>query len=98
MEHWEFYIGLGVQTILFLGGGYGMVLRNDWSTQALNEKMDKMELQLQKLADVITMQAVQTTRLDNMSSQLASVERRVEDLRRGNGFVRGRGGIDGEHP
>ena len=33
MDHWEYLIGLGIQTILFLGGGYAMVLKNKWNNE-----------------------------------------------------------------
>jgi hypothetical protein len=97
MEHWEFYVGLAVQTLLFLGGGYGMVLRNDWSAQNMKEQMKGMQDELKKLAEVIVQQAVQTTRIDAISTQLATVQKEVSDLRRGDGFIRGRHGIDKEY-
>ena len=97
--NWEFLIGIAVQTLLFLAGCYGMVLRNDWSTRTLKEQLDGMQDELKKLAEVITTQAVQTTRIDNINSQVTTVQREVSDLRRGNGWiVRGRSGIEGEHP
>jgi hypothetical protein len=65
-------------------------------TQA--EDIVGVQAELKKLTDVITMQAVQTTRIDNLSSLLASVEKRVEDLRHGNGYVTGRRTVDGEYP
>jgi hypothetical protein len=57
-----------------------------------------VKAELKKLTDVITVQAVQTTRIDNLSSLLTSVEKRVEDLRRGNGYITGRKSMDGEYP
>jgi len=97
MDH-EWLIGLAIQTLLFLGGGWAMVLKNGWDNKALEKRMTEMQEELKKLAKVIIEQAVQTTRIDNLSSQVAQIDRRVEDLRRGNGFVRGRSGTDGEHP
>lgn len=86
----EVYVALGgliLQTVVILLGGYGLVLRNDWSNKALEKRMEIMQTELKKLADVVIMQAVQTTRLDNLASQVNSIERRVEDLRRGRGRV-----------
>jgi septal ring factor EnvC (AmiA/AmiB activator) len=97
--NWDFLIAIGAQTLLFLAGCYAMVLRNDWSTRSLKEQMEGMQAELKKLAEVITQQAVQTTRIDNLNSQVATLEREVSDLRRGNGWIiRNRGGIEGEHP
>jgi hypothetical protein len=98
MEHWEWLIGLGIQTVLFLAGGYGMVLRNDWSNKALKEQITGMEEELKALTKVIIEQAVQSTRIDNLTSQITVLQREVSDLRRGNGWVTGRKGLDGEYP
>ena len=96
--NWDFLIGIAVQTLLFLAGCYAMVLRNDWNTRIMKEQLDGMQDELKKLAEVIVTQAVQTTRLDNLNSQVTTLGRELSDLRRGNGFiVRGRSGIDGEH-
>jgi len=99
MEH-ETLIGIAVQTAIFLLGGFGMVLRNDWSNKSLKSEVSGIQKELKKLSDVITEQAVQTTRIDNLNTQVSSIERRVEDLRRGNGYVqaRGRSTVDGEYP
>lgn len=87
MEHYETLIGIAVQTILFLLAGYGMVIRNDIGNRNLKEEVASMKDELKKLAEVITLQAVQTTRINGLTAQVTSIEQRVEDLRRGNGFV-----------
>jgi hypothetical protein len=93
----EYLIGAAVQTILFLGGVYGMILRNDASNESIRGEVRDMREELKKLAQVIIQQAVQTKEIENLREQLTMVQRTVEDLRRGNGFVRGRGGVDGEY-
>jgi NADH:ubiquinone oxidoreductase subunit D len=98
MEVYVTIIGIAVQTALFLLGGYAMVLRNDWSNKALKIELMAMQKQLERLAEVITTQAVQTTRIDNLYGLFNSVDKRVEDLRRGNGYITGRHGTDGEYP
>lgn len=84
-------IGIGIQTALIILGGYAVVIRNDTKQQVhtdeLRQDMSDMREELKKLSEVVIVQAIQTTRLDNLTTLLASVERRVEDLRRGNGFV-----------
>lgn len=97
MEHWEWLIGIASQTVLFLLGGYGMVLRNDISNKNMSHQMSAMQKELEKLANVIIQQAVQTTKLDNLTELYMRLNRTVEDLRRGNGFVRGHKGVDGEY-
>jgi replicative DNA helicase len=87
VEQYSTVIGIAVQTILFLLAGYGMVIRNDIGNTNLKEEIASMKEELKKLAEVITMQAVQTTRINGLTEQVTSIEKRVEDLRRGNGFV-----------
>lgn len=98
MEHNEYLIGIAVQTVLFLLGGYGMVLRNKYSNDSLKEQMEGMQKELEKLASVIVTQAVQTTRIDTLMQSYAMLNRTVEDLRRGDGWIGKRKGIDGEYP
>ncbi len=97
-DHWISILGLVLQTVLFLGGGFIMVLRNDWSNKNLEKKMEGMQTELKKLADVVITQAVQTTQITNLAAQFTMLQRTVEDLRRGTGYVKGRHGIDGEYP
>ena len=87
MEHYLTLVGIGVQTALFLLGGYAMVLRNDWSNKALKAELVAMQRQLEKLSEVITIQAVQTTRIDNLHQQITMLQRNYEDLRRGTGII-----------
>ena len=91
-------IGIVVQTVLFLLGGYAMVIRNDGSNQNLREDVKGIEKELKKLSEVITGQAVQTTRIDNLAAQVTMLYRNLEELRHGNGFVKGSSGIDREFP
>ncbi len=97
-EQYTTLIGIGVQTIIFLLGGYAMVLRNDWSNKALKDEVKGMQEEIQKLSQVVVQMAVQTVRIDNLTQHFSVLQRTVEDLRRGNGFVRGRTGVDGEYP
>ena len=93
VEHWEFLIGIAVQTVLFLLGGYGMVLRNDWSNKAMKEKIDGMQTEIGKLAEVVTQLAVQDNKINNITSQYTILARTVEDLRHGDGYIIARRGL-----
>jgi hypothetical protein len=97
MEHYLTLVGIGVQTALFLLGGYAMILRNDWSNKALKSELIEMQLELKKLAEVITTQAVQTTRIDNLYTQVTMLQQTIEALRRGNGFITERHSVEGEY-
>jgi prefoldin subunit 5 len=92
-------IGIVIQTSLFMLGGYSLVVRHDESTKYLKTEMQGMQHQLQKLSEVITQMAVQTIRVDNLNNQVTMLQKTVEELRRGTGFVRGtRTAVDGEYP
>lgn len=94
MNEWVPLIGLVVQTLLILLGGYSMVIRADTMTKALKEEVKAMKDQLQGLASIITTQAVHSERMNNMSVRVTLVEQRIEDLRRGRGYVQDRVGVD----
>ena len=98
-EAWVTVGSIALQTFLFLLGGYAMVLRNDWSNKALKQELIAMQKQLEKLAEVITTQAVQSTRIDNLYTNMTMLAQTVEGLRRGNGWItgRGRGSVEGEY-
>lgn len=97
VDHWEFLTAIGVQTLLFLAGCYAMILRNDWSNKAMGEKVTGMQAELQKLAQVVTMQAVQTNQITNLTERITMLQRNYEDLRRGIGWAQGHKGVDGEY-
>jgi len=84
---WEIIASIGMQTALFLLGGYAMVLRNDWSTKDLKEDLKSMEGDLKKLAQVITQIAVQDIRIDNLTSLIVNLQHELSDLRRGDGWI-----------
>jgi hypothetical protein len=100
MEPWILLAGLGIQTLIFLAGGYGMVLKGGWSATALEKQLIRMQQELEKLAEVITKQAVHSNRLDNQGAQIAVMQREISDLRRGEGYKVGprRAAVDGEYP
>jgi Tfp pilus assembly protein PilO len=100
VEHYAWLINIIVQSVIFGFGVLGMIVYNNQSNKRLEIEMVDMKEEVKKLAQVIVQQAIQTTRLDSLVAQLISVERRVEDMRRGNGWVTKptRTGIDGEYP
>lgn len=92
-------IGIAIQTVLYLLAGYALVVRHDESNKNLKAEVQGMQQQLQKLSEVITQMAVQTVRVDNLGQQFTMLQRTVEDLRRGSGWVStpARSNIDGEY-
>ena len=91
-------IGIAIQTLFMLLGGYALIVRHDESNKHLNAEIKGMQQQLQKLAEIVTQMAVQTVRVDNLNQQVTMLARTVEDLRRGTGYVKAaRPSIDGEY-
>lgn len=104
MEVYLPLVGVVVQTVIFLLGGYALYVANNTKqqmhTDALREEVKGMKEELKGLAEVITVQAVQSTRIDNIYAQVLSIDKRVEDMRRGQGYVTRpeRKSVDGEYP
>jgi hypothetical protein len=79
--------GIIVQTFLFMIGGYALIIRNDESRKILTSQINDIQDELRALAKVTTQIAVQSIRLDNMAQQVNLLDKRVDDLRRGEGFI-----------
>lgn len=94
---WKFDLSTLIQTLVILGGGYAMLLRSTWESKAVKRELHDVRDQLEKLAHVIIQQAVQTKEIENLREQFHMLYKTIEELRRGNGWIRGRGGIDGEY-
>lgn len=75
------------QTLVLIGGGIAVVVRTSAVNKELREDIKAMQDELKGLASVITTQAVQTERLNNQSKRMVMLEQRIEDLRRGRGYV-----------
>lgn len=92
-------VGLAIQTLMYILAGYALVVRHDESNKNLKAEFHGMQEQLKKLSEVITQLAVQTVRVDNIGQQVTLLQRTVEDLRRGTGYVKtpARASLDGEY-
>ena len=80
--------------------GIGTVL---WKLSAMmarfemhGEKIERMETGLAEMSKAMTTLAVQTNRLDSQGAQIATLQKEIADLRRGEGFIQR--SIDGEWP
>lgn len=86
------YVG---STLLYKRGGNEA--RAGQMVQGIAEEIEEMKGELKELAKVITALAVQDTKITNLGEQVIMIQRNVEDLRRGTGYVKGRTAIDGEY-
>lgn len=91
--------GIVIQTVLYLLAGYAVIIRHDESNKNLKTEMHNMQEQLKKLSEIITQMAVQTVRVDNLGQLVTMLQRNVEDMRRGTGWVTtpARKTLDGEY-
>lgn len=98
-EMFEWTIRFG-DVLTFLGAlfvGAGLLVRWGGGGQKIEDALVQVQrelsgvnTELEKLAQVITLQAVQTVRIDNLSERIRLLQQNVEDLRRGRGFIQDR--------
>lgn len=94
MVDWNINFG-NLLTIGFVVGGFAA------SQLLTNRDVKDIKAQMKAVASLITGHAVFENRLDHLEEDIRSVKTTVEELRHGEGFIRGggrRGGIDGEYP
>lgn len=84
-------VAIGIQTVVFLFGGGAMVLRASQDNKELRDDMKMMQEELKGLAKIVTEQAVQSQRLNDQGRRMTMLEARIEDLRRGRGYVQDHG-------
>ena len=94
-----YLLGVAFQTVLLLLGGYAMVIRNDKDNKFLKDQISAIQVEIKGLANVVVQQAIQTTRLDGLSERVTLIDKRVEDMRHGRGYVvrDQRKGVEGEY-
>lgn len=90
-------LGIAIQTILYLLGGFAIVIRSSEGNRALQEQVRGIQTELKSLAHVVTQMAVQDERLNNQGQRLNDMDKKIEALRRGDGFVAGSRGVEKEY-
>lgn len=87
------------QTFVIIIGGVAVIVRAQAANTELREDIKTMQAELKSLAQVVIAQAVQEARLLEQSRRMTMLEERLEDMRRGKGWVQGeRSTVDGEYP
>ena len=85
-------VGNIIEIASIIGGGIAVFMTMRSTFGNIKEQVQGMQLEIKKLAEVITRMAVTDIRLNNL-------EMDVREMRHGRGFVQGaRSGIDGEYP
>jgi len=95
-------IGMGVQTALYLLGGYGLVIRAGTTQKVGSDHLAKevkdLKDDMKQLAEVVTKIAVTNERLDNISTRITMQDKRIEELSRGVGWkIQERHTVNGEY-
>ena len=86
MSEYTSLIGITIQTVLYLLGGYAMVIRNDAKSNSMQQEIRELKEVAKSLAVIITQQAVQTVRLDSQGERLNLIDDKIERIRRGEGL------------
>ncbi len=93
-------ISLGA--ILNLGGIIGVALiyliRMEGKMNVFSVRVGALEESVSALIKTDVRLATIEERLTNHVTMLTTAQRDISDLRRGDGFIRGRAGVDGEYP
>lgn len=90
-EQYTTLIGMAVQTAVFMLGGYGLLIKNDHAAKVLKIEVDDIKIDIKQLSTTVVQIAVQTERMDNMSQRVNLLDKRIEDIRRGEGLITDRG-------
>lgn len=58
-----------------------------YNARAMQEELRGLKMEMQKMSDVLTQLAVQKTRLDAQAERQNLLDARIEDLRKGKGYI-----------
>lgn len=61
--------------------------KTDMAIEKLEEGFEKLEKNVEKIADAVIQVSVQKVQIDSLQMQYALMDKKFEDLRRGQGFV-----------
>lgn len=94
---WTISVGNIIQIAAILGGGLLVLVTLKNTVSILQRDVASIQTEIKKMGDILTKMAVAETRLDNTDTRLTNVERDIRDLRRGDGWIHGHRGVDGEY-
>lgn len=103
--NWEFGIGNVFTLISALVIAGAFLFRKGGDLQKLNmavtaalNQIAELKTEVSKIGLILTQVAVQNERMDNLGQRLNMMDKRYDELRRGDGWVTGhRTSIDGEY-
>lgn len=88
-------LAFGFNVVLHLfGGGWSLSKR----LTAFESAISNMQIEIKKLGDVLVKMADMRGELRVLDTRIAAAEQDIRELRHGDGFIRGRQGVDREYP
>lgn len=102
---WGFKFGdlLVVLGLLVTAGSF--LFRRGGDLQKLEMAVDRalseitgLKQEMSKMGEILTQVAVQNERMENMGKRMNIIDRRYDELRRGQGWIQERTSVDGEYP
>jgi len=77
------------------GGDY---TRLEMAVKNALTEISELKSEVSQVGQVLTKLAVQSERLDHITQRQNMIDRRMDDLRRGDGYIHGPRGLDKEYP
>lgn len=100
MVDWNIRVGDILVVISLVGTAIAYAFRSGRfaeSIKSMQNEITEMKDVAKAMAKIVTSMAVQTTRLDTAAERLNVMDRKIEDLRRGDGYIHGPRGVDKEY-
>lgn len=91
-------IGNIIEIASILGGGLIVFVTLKSTVSNISDKVDGMQEEIKKLGEVLIAQGRFDEKLAGLDRRVSGHDRQLDELRHGDGFVRGRQGIDREYP
>jgi hypothetical protein len=91
-------IGNIIEILVIAAGGISVFATMRTTVKNINDKVDGMQDEIKKLGDILIGQARFDEKLISLEHRVTVHDKLLDELRHGEGFVRGRQGIDREYP
>jgi hypothetical protein len=91
-------VGNIIEIAVIAAGGISVFATMRTTVRNISTKVDGMQDEIKKLGDILIGQARFDEKLTSLERRVTVHDRLLDELRHGDGFVRGRQGIDREYP
>lgn len=91
-------VGNIIEIMVIAAGGLTVFTTMRNTVKNINEKVDDIQIEIKKLADVLIAQARFDEKLTSIEKRITAHDKRIDEFAHGDGFVRGKRGIDREYP